>query len=317
MKVTRYNLAMNNHPPLITVIGDMNVDVSLAIDAWPVEGGDVLANAVNWSSGGTGLNCAVAIARIGHPVQLWSRIGPDPAASQVMTTAQRAGVDTSEIQTDPTVATGLCVIPVTPGGERTFLSFRGANVRWQSPAGALAPQGWLHVCGHALLADPQRTQSLQALQRAHAAGWHTSLDLCDPLAPLVIALLRQLSQPLSVLLGNEREIAATGGVLHPYAEIVVTKRGAHGATAQDGTTQIAHPGFAVDAIDTTACGDTFGGVFCVARSRGASLPEALSIANVAGAITASRRGAADIEPTRAEIIAFLTERTLDIPHWLA
>jgi ribokinase len=308
---------MKNHTSLITVIGDMNVDVSLAIDAWPVEGGDVLAHAVNWSSGGTGLNCAVAIARIGHPVQLWSRVGADPAATQVVTTALRAGVDTSAIQTDATVATGLCVIPVTPGGERTFLSFRGANVQWHAPVDALASAGWLHICGHALLADPQRAQSIDALRRAQAAGWSTSLDLCDPLAPTVIAVLSQLSAPLSILMGNEREVAASRGALDQYADILVTKRGARGATARRGDELVEHHGFAVDAIDTTACGDTFGGVFCVARSRGATLCEALAIANVAGAITASRRGAADIEPTRAEIIAFLADHNHDIPHWLA
>ena len=301
----------------IVVIGDMNVDVSLAVDAWPREGGDVLANAVTWSSGGTGLNCAVAIGRIGHAVQLWSRVGSDPAAAQVLSTARTSGVDTSAIQTDPAVATGLCVIPVTPSGERTFLSFRGANVHWHAPAVTPAAPQWLHVCGHALLADPQRAQTLQALRNAQAAGWQTSLDLCDPLAPLVMPLLRQLDAPLSILMGNEREVAATSGALHPYADIIVTKRGARGASAEQGGQIVEHGGFVVDAIDTTACGDTFGGVLCVARRWGASLTDALCIANVAGAITASRRGAADIEPTKAEIIAFLSQRNHHIPHWLA
>jgi ribokinase len=308
---------MNDEPSQITVIGDMNVDVSLAIDAWPAEGGDVLANAVTWSSGGTGLNCAVAIARIGHPVRLWSRVGPDPAATQVVQTARTAGVNTSDIQTDTAIATGLCVIPVTPGGERTFLSFRGANVQWHAEDLAYASTGWLHVCGHALLADPQRVQTMHALRAAQAAGWQTSLDLCDPLAPLVVPLLRQLHGPLGILMGNEREVAAVTESLEPYADVVVTKRGARGALAQVAGVYTEHPGYVVDAIDTTACGDTFGGVFCVAYSHGASLSDALRIANAAGALTASRRGAADIEPTRAEIIAFLRLRQHDIPDWLA
>ena len=135
----------------VTVIGDMNVDVSLAIDAWPHEGGDVLAHAVTWSSGGTGLNCAVAIARLGFPVRLWSRVGRDPAADQVLNTARDAGVDIGAVQHDTAQATGLCIIPVTPGGERTFLSARGANVQWHAPALPTDGPGWLHVCGHALL----------------------------------------------------------------------------------------------------------------------------------------------------------------------
>ena len=301
----------------MTIIGDMNVDISLAITAWPNEGGDVLANAVTWSSGGTGLNCAVAVARLGYSVSLWSRVGHDAAADQVIRTAQQAGVNVSAVQRDPTVATGVCVIPVTPSGERTFLSFRGANVQWDVPALTLPAAGWLHVCGHALLTDPQRAQSIVALQRAQAAGWQTSIDLCDPLAPLLMPILSQLRAPLRVVMGNEREIASVETDLAPYAHMVMTKRGARAATAYHRQAHTSHAGFVVDAIDTTACGDTFGGVFCAALLHGAPLDDALTVANAAGALTASRRGAADIEPTRAEIIAFLATNNCPIPLWLA
>ncbi|RLT30402.1 MAG: carbohydrate kinase family protein [Chloroflexi bacterium] len=300
----------------VTVIGDMNVDVSLAIDAWPHEGGDVLAHAVTWSSGGTGLNCAVAIARLGFPVRLWSRVGRDPAADQVLNTARDAGVDIGAVQHDTAHATGLCIIPVTPGGERTFLSARGANVQWHAPALPTDGPGWLHVCGHALLADPQRAQAINALRRAHAAGWQTSLDLCDPLAPLLIPILAQIDAPLTVLMGNEREVAAVPQALGSFAQMIVTKRGARGATVSIGAERFAHPGYVVDAIDTTACGDTFGGVFCSALFHGASVVDALAVANAAGALTASRRGAADIEPTRREICRFLIDQQHNLPLWL-
>ena len=300
----------------VTVIGDMNVDVSLAIDAWPHEGGDVLAHAVTWSSGGTGLNCAVAIARLGFPVRLWSRVGRDPAADQVLNTARDAGVDIGAVQHDTAHATGLCIIPVTPGGERTFLSARGANVQWHAPAQPTDGPGWLHVCGHALLADPQRSQTINALRRAHAAGWQTSLDLCDPLAPLLIPILAQIDAPLTVLMGNEREVAAVPRALGSDAQILVTKRGARGAAVSIGAERITHPGYVVDAIDTTACGDTFGGVFCSALFHGASVVDALAVANAAGALTASRRGAADIEPTRREICRFLIDQQHNLPLWL-
>jgi ribokinase len=300
----------------MTVIGDMNVDVSLAIDAWPHEGGDVLAHAVTWSSGGTGLNCAVAIARLGYPVRLWSRVGPDPAAEQVIDTARTAGVDIGAMQYDATHATGLCIIPVTPSGERTFLSARGANVQWHAPDQPVHEPGWLHVCGHALLADPQRVQAIVALRRAQAAGWQTSLDLCDPLAAQVMPVLAQLDRPLTVLMGNEREVAAVPDGFARYAQIIVTKRGARGAEVCVGAERIAHPGYVVDAIDTTACGDTFGGVFCSALFHGATMVDALSVANAAGALTASRRGAADIEPTRREIRRFLLDNHQTPPVWL-
>lgn len=301
----------------LTVIGDMNVDLSLAIAGWPHEGGDVLAQAVTWSSGGTGLNCAVAAARLGQRVTLLARVGTDPAAAQVLTCARDAGVADQHIQHDPTVPTGLCVIPVTPLGERTFLSYRGANVQWEYAPQLSGPSGWLHVCGHALLSDPQRHNTVAALRHAHALGWQTSIDLCDPLAAHYDTIAAALSAPVTVLLGNEREVRAARVSAPRHATVLVTKRGARGALVDgpDGSTE--HPGFPVEAIDTTACGDAFGVVFCVALAHGAPLTAALQVANATGALTASRRGAADIVPTAADVIRFLQTHDTPVPTWLA
>ena len=60
--------------------------------------------------------------------------------------------------------------------------------------------------------------------------------------------------------------------------MIVTKRGARGAAVSIGAERLIHPGFVVDAIDTTGCGDTFGGVFCSALFHGASVVDALAVA---------------------------------------
>lgn len=307
---------MEQQQPRYVVIGDINVDLSMAIAGWPHEGGDALAHGVTWSNGGTGLNCAVAAARMGYAVALAARVGTDPAAAQGIACAHAAGVDTRGVQHDPHIPTGLCVIPVTPSGERTFLSYRGANVQWHYDPPLHGAQGWLHVCGHALLSDPQRANALAALADAQRRGWQTSIDLCDPLAADSTAVAAALAAPLTVLLGNEREHAALAASAPIPAHTVVTKRGAGGARV-DGPVSAAVAGYVVDAVDTTACGDAFGAVFCGALAHGAAVNEALQVANATGAVTASRRGAADIVPTRADVIRFLQLYDTRLPAWLA
>jgi ribokinase len=302
---------------MLTIIGDINVDLLMALAEWPHEGGDARAHTVTWSSGGTGINSAVAVARVGGHGRLWGRVGNDPAATQALTSARAAGVDLQGIQSDDHIPTGLCVIPVTTGGERTFLSYRGANQAWQFPSDWPTTPGWLHVCGHALLSDPQKANAIQALNYAQHHGWQTSIDLCEPLTHHFDTIINQLTQPLSVLLGNQAEMQAVASSHSRAAPICITKQGANGALVAVHGQTTHYPAFVVDAIDTTACGDTFASVCVLGLTQGAPLADAVLVANAAGAITASRRGAADIVPTHLEVCRLLQQHQHAIPPWLA
>jgi ribokinase len=61
----------------------------------------------------------------------------------------------------------------------------------------------------------------------------------------------------------------------------------------------------VQAIDTTAAGDTFCGAFAVALVERKTLKESLQFASAAAAISVTRMGAQPSAPTRVEIDEFL------------
>ena len=304
---------------MLTVIGDINVDLSLAVAGWPAVGGDTRAHTVTWSHGGTGLNAAIAVVNLGGTCRLWGRVGADAVAEGVTTWATAQGVDISGLQVDATIPTGLCVIPVVPDGERTFLSFRGANVAWQYPSQWPTTPEWLHICGHALLEDPQRHNSVRALQQAQQQGWRTSIDVCDPLAPQIEAILAQLPRPLDCLLGNQQEMAVAQPHLHQDTrpQLIVTKRGAAGAhIAQHDGSHREFPGFVIDTQDTTACGDAFASTFVWSLAHGAESADACLLANVVGALTASQRGGATSIPDTGAVHAFYAQHGLSLPPWV-
>ncbi|RME72546.1 MAG: ribokinase, partial [Verrucomicrobia bacterium] len=62
----------------------------------------------------------------------------------------------------------------------------------------------------------------------------------------------------------------------------------------------------VQAVDTTAAGDTFIGYLLASLSGGDPLPAALARAVRAAALSVTRPGAAASIPTRAEVDAFAT-----------
>ena len=65
------------------------------------------------------------------------------------------------------------------------------------------------------------------------------------------------------------------------------------------------PGFTVQAVDTTAAGDTFNAGLAISLAEGSPIPHALRFANAAAAISVTRIGAQASAPSRTEVDAFL------------
>jgi sugar/nucleoside kinase (ribokinase family) len=313
------------------VIGDANADLSAPLRAFPREGDDTALLGLAWGSGGAGVNVATALALVGggRP-RLLTRVGLDPSAQLALAAAGRAGVDLSFVQRDPALATGLCFAAVSPGGERTFFSYRGANAALTLPdPDALRALfdgiEHLHVCGHALLEGAQRDTTLALIDEAARRALPISLDLCLPLCRTAADLVLTLAPKLALLTGNGAEItrlapassASTAEVDDALFEAAITaleqtgipriivKLGADGAAFIEQRTRMRIPAFDVEAIDTTAAGDAHTAAVLLSLSRGAPVHAALITGNAVGAITTTRLGAAEALPTNAELHAFI------------
>ncbi|MFO0756044.1 MAG: carbohydrate kinase family protein [Byssovorax sp.] len=311
----------------VVVLGDANADLSAPVRAFPAEGDDCPLLDLGWGSGGAGVNVATALALLGAEVHLLARVGTDPAAEVALRAARGAGVDLGAIQRDPALATGLCFAVVSPGGERTFFSHRGANHALATPElGALFEgAGHLHVCGHALLEGGQRDTALTLIAEASRRAISVSLDLCLPLLRAHPEAAIELAPTLAILFGNEPELslvaashapagaapgpeAALDLLEHSGARCIALKRGARGSTIAEGGCREEIPAFAIAAVDSTGAGDAHVGATLFAILRGASPPLAARLGNAMGALTTTRRGAAEALPTRAELSAFLDAR---------
>jgi ribokinase len=242
----------------VVVIGDLMADVVAAYDGALAAGSDTPAR-VAMRPGGAAGNVAAWLARAGADVTLIARVGRDPAAEVAL--AGLAGVDL-RIARDDARPTGVCVVLVAPGGERTMLPDPGANDALSPndlPDDAFAG-GVLHVSGYALLRHGSRAAALTAIDRARDAGMKVSVDPASaaPLANDPIFLDR--ITPIDLLLPNEDEADVLGRQLN-VPEIVVT-RGARGATWSNGFETAEQRALPVDGVvDTTGAGDAFAAGF--------------------------------------------------------
>lgn len=120
--------------PDIIVMGDINMDVSFTIPAYPLPGNEAIASSVRMHTGGSAVNTAVALAKMDMDVGFIGRVGADSLADRVLGDLKEAGIDCSHIQIDPKISTGLIFIAVTEDGERTMFGARGANSFTQAKA---------------------------------------------------------------------------------------------------------------------------------------------------------------------------------------
>jgi ribokinase len=87
------------------------------------------------------------------------------------------------------------------------------------------------------------------------------------------------------------------------AKNVIVTLGSEGSLVYDGHMMMRVEAIKVEAVDTTAAGDTYNGVLASVIAEGKSLIDAVHEANIAGAISVTRMGAQPAAPTREEIIA--------------
>lgn len=297
---------------VVLVVGDANADLSARLARFPHEGDDSPLAGLDWQSGGSAVNVATALARLGGRARLAARVGVDPAAEVALAAARGAGVSLELVQRDPSLATGLCFAAVSPGGERTFFSYRGANVALADidVEAAFRDVGWLHLGGHALLEGPQRATTLALVSEAERRAIGVSVDLCLPLVRAAPAEVRAIAARAKVVFSNEQEseAAEVAGVALGATGVLVEKLGARGARVCASGHKASVPAFTVEARDTTACGDAFVAGFLLATTRGALPERAAVIGNAAGALTATRAGAAPSLPSREEVRRLLSER---------
>lgn len=106
----------------------------------------------------------------------------------------------------------------------------------------------------------------------------------------------------SVILGTDKkDWMKHMAVQFPNCIIVLT-RGEFGVEVMCNGQYFQHDAYSVEAVDTTAAGDTFTGFFLATYTKGYSMKECLELASKAAAICVTKKGASDSIPSMAEVL---------------
>ncbi len=292
----------------ILVIGSANVDYTLVVPRLPGAGETINADKFERYLGGKGLNQAVAAARAGGSVDLVARIGNDDLGEALLAALVAEGIGVEDVAVSSTPS-GVAVVLTAVGGDNMIIVVPGANATLH-PSALDAKQ----FAGKRIVLcqlEIPTTTVLRAAELARAAG---ATFVLDP-APATL-LPRELLAQVGWLTPNETEarflLNQPHGAIDPLASAfqiqamgvdnVVMKLGARGSLLLAKNAEpVFIPAIRVQAIDTTAAGDSFNGAFAVALIEGASPLAAARFASAAAAVAVTRIGACDAMPFRGEI----------------
>jgi ribokinase len=295
--------------PRIVVVGSCNIDVAAFVVRAPESGETVTGLRSESGPGGKGANQAIAAGRLGGAVSFVGAVGADPMGDAVRHALEAAGVDVTHLRTVDG-ATGSAHIVVETGGANRIVVVPGANGTVTS----------LRDAERRLIADSdlllvQLELPLEVVVEACRVGHDAGTRVILTPAP-VQDLPAELVASVDVLAANQHEAVQIAGVSTVEEAIValgarvpdlVVTLGERGGVHVGGGGRHDFSAPAVEAVDTTAAGDTFVGALAVALGSGQAWPQALDRAAAAAAISVGRVGASASMPTRDEL-----ERVLEL-----
>jgi sugar/nucleoside kinase (ribokinase family) len=255
----------------VLALGDLVVDI-VATPSEPLAHASDASGTVVFRQGGSAANTARWVARLGGRAGFIGAVGRDDWGRRLRASLEEAGVHVHAVRKPR--PTARIVALIAPGGERSFVTDRGA-------ADLLSPDdlqdGWfagvaaLHLPAYSLLNEPLGSAARRAVQLARIAGAAVSVDLASR-RPLLARGRRTAWERIAavspdLLFANDAEAAAlTGprgdGKLLELAPIVIIKEGAAGCriVARGSGSEPARLAVAtspVRAADTTGAGDAF------------------------------------------------------------
>lgn len=299
----------------LLVYGSLNLDYVYQMPHFVQPGETLLSLSRQTIAGGKGLNQAVALAKAGGDVYFQGAVGKEDGKLLLDVLKDNHIDDTFVKERD--MPSGHTVIQIDPNGQNCILLFGGAN---HSHTHEEIDQCLSHFgCGDYLVLQNETNDVDYIMAKAADKG----LKVCINASPLNDAIYKMPLDRCEYFIVNEIEGSALVGekedadpylilqklkAKYPQSSFLLTlgSRGSLLSLAHDDKV-IACKAFKVQAVDTTAAGDTFLGYFVEQMAAGVEPSLALQRATAASAIAVTRKGAVPSIPSIEEVLAFLEE----------
>ncbi len=290
-------------------IGSLNIDKVYSMDSFIKPGETKACLKLETFCGGKGLNQSIAAKKAGSEVYHAGKIGTD--GDILIERLKEFGVNTSYVIKTNSLS-GHAIIQVENSGQNNIILYSGANSE-------ITKDDVDNILENFEKGDILLLQNeISSMDYIINKGYEKGLTIVLNPSPMEEKLLKCDLSKVSYFIMNEIEAQAISGSSDPYKTIEILKEkypnskmvitlGKDGSIYFDGEKIYKQNIFKVNAVDTTAAGDTFTGYFLNGLIENKKPEEILKIAAKASAIAVSIKGASDSIPLKSEVLEIKLE----------
>lgn len=297
----------------ICVIGSLNMDLVVNVDTMPKPGQTIIGSNFKEVPGGKGANQAVAMARLNGNVSMIGKVGEDGFGQTLINSLKNDKVDTTYIQTAKG-ATGVALITVDKNAQNSIVVSPGANFEVKEDDIDNNIEAIKNSDIVVLQLETPLNTIKYALNKAKELNKYTILNP----APAV-KLDDEIIKNVDLLTPNETELEIISGVsieteedIQKAAQIMIEKGvkelivtlGSKGSLYINKEKSMFKKAYKVEAVDTTAAGDSYTGALAVALSQDKNIEDAMDFASKVGALSVLKEGAQSSLPTLEDVKNF-------------
>ena len=297
----------------ICVIGSLNMDLVVNVDTMPKPGQTIIGSNFKEVPGGKGANQAVAMARLNGNVSMIGKVGEDGFGQTLINSLKNDKVDTTYIQTSKG-ATGVALITVDKNAQNSIVVSPGANFEVKEDDIDNNIEAIKNSDIVVLQLETPLNTIKYALNKAKELNKYTILNP----APAV-KLDDEIIKNVDLLTPNETELEIISGVsieteedIQKAAQIRIEKGvkelivtlGSKGSLYINKEKSMFKKAYKVEAVDTTAAGDSYTGALAVALSQDKNIEDAMDFASKVGALSVLKEGAQSSLPTLEDVKNF-------------
>lgn len=303
----------------VCVVGGATLDQYFSVKSWPAAGDKALISSLSRAVGGTTLNAAAVAASLGLPAALLEIMDTESDDGRFLVEGCRSfSLDCSHIISDRDTVNPRALVFLLPSGERSIF-IETARRRDSSRIALWEPLILDSAFLYSMSATLSEFENAEAtVRRAREAGVTVVLD-CDASYDdeRETALTRLATYPIFNRFSYEVFSGKTGSdaarqLLKSGATAVLETRDSEGIRVYEKGKTTDIRGITVPVADTTGAGDTMGGAFVFALSRGKSPVEASRYANFAAARCVTAIGATAGVCSEAELLEFISNHQAEV-----
>jgi len=296
----------------LLVIGSLNMDLVVDVSRMPKVGETILGFGFKMVPGGKGANQAFASAKLGGETYMLGNVGMDEYGERLVDSLKSIGVNTDGIEKQSGIHTGLAFIYVNSDGDNSIVVVPGAN--------SICSKEYIDMHKRLILDCDiiilQFEIPIDTVSYILEITKNMNKTIILNPAPAPDSLPENLLNGIDIITPNESELQrltgmkvntieeikkAANALLSKGVKTVIVTWGSNGAVWVTKDKCIHYSAADVNAVDTTAAGDSFTAAIAVALSEGKGLDEAIKFANKVAAIVVTREGAQTSIPGRDEV----------------